>query len=300
VGLRIALLSLAACDAVFGLHQTETKLVDAPPPLDAFVVLTPPDGASACSGTPIDFTTWTFDAVATPSSLGVLGMTLYSVPGGQRVLFTAQAPVGSGAFFSVYDWDFVGTPAEITNLRAPPSTTLSALGGSPDGNALWLVEGGTERYATRSSGWTQQLASLGLSDPAPDPGAIGFHDGTARMVVASNAGATPQLVEVSSPDGLSWTPIAGGIPASGSGFFAFHNPALTPDACTLVFGGTTTGEVFNLYVAYRDSSDAFGAPVQIVTGAISSAYAPVLSADLANLWFISFSTSPSTLYHGHP
>ena len=297
MGWRVALLSLAACDAVFGLHETAPRGVDAPQPVDALTLLTPPDGASVCSGAPIDFTTWTWDAVAIPSSLVIYGMTLYSDAGSQRVLFTGQAQSGS-SFYSVYDWDFVGTPAEIASLRAP---SLTALGATPDGSALWLAEADGVQYAMRSSGWTPRLADLGLTDSVPDPGAIGFLDGTARMVVASDPnGAPAQLVEISSPDGVSWTAVAASVPAPTGSFFGFHDPSLTPDACTLVFAGVTATEVFNIYVAYRDASGAFGTPVQIVPGAIGAAYAPVLSADLANLWFMSFSSFPYQLYHGHP
>jgi hypothetical protein len=299
---RIALVGLAGCNAVFGLHRTEPYDAPVSPPSpDAPVLVIPPDGATDCGSATIDFASWTFDPVAVPPET-IFAMSTYDDGGAERALFTGTDGGGGQPTYHVYDWDFAGTPTTIPNLDAPPGAPLTALGLSPDGDTVWLVQtmvADGVYYATRASSWTEQRADLGLSQPDPEPGAVGFYDGTIRMVAAVNPNAgSPRLVELSSTDGLHWTQVPASLGSAFEGFAGVHTPSLSPDACVLLFAAATAQFQFNIYAAFRDATGVFGAPVQIAAQ-LSSLASPVLSTDRTSIWFTSFASSEQ-LFRGHP
>lgn len=295
---------LCGCNRLFDLSSVspQQQQSDAAPALaadafasDALVLLMPPDGGMTC-GPQLDFTHWTYDTVASPS-LSIQALALYPMGPGDAAMFAGQDTLIDDAFH-VFDWDLSGTPVPITPLD-PMMGEYTSLGLSPDANILWLSEATVDEgtyLATRASSWARQRIDFGLSDPDPQVGAVGYYNGTARMVVAVNPGQTGvHLIELSSRDGVTWSVVPGTFDTTFEPFIGVNTPSLTADGCTLVFSGVTPEYQFYLWVAYRNDDETFAPPVQIeVPGQVVGALA--LSTDQTSLWFI----ADGNLMRGHP
>jgi hypothetical protein len=297
---------LAGCDQLLGLVSTGSSTADAPardaPARDALVpdgfrLVVPPDGGTTCPA-PIDLSSWTFAPTPVPAPAASYALAVYSV-----MTETNMMVVGADAndVWHVYEWDLASTLTPIPALDQPVGTRYTSIGVNPTGDVAWLgLDGGSAGLylAAAASGWTPQPVSLGALGAGAQVGSIGFYDGTARMVVAINPGGSdPHLAELSSPDGLSWTPVAGSFGAAFDGLFEGTNtPALTPDGCVVVFSGVTATFDFEVYVASRGSDGTFGAPIAFVAANSAS---PALSADRTTAWYVS-TTSGDQLMQGHP
>jgi len=274
VPLLVSWLALASCNRLLGLDTTVE--LDAPPPPDAapdaFVLLTPPATNPPC-GAPIPFETWNPHPRAVVDA--VIGMAFYRIDNAsERMMLSIDK--------QIYDWDLVGAPMPIPNLDAP--TTYGTLGLSPDAGVLWVGNGGDVFYATRASGWVKTPATFGFPQQTVSPSNVAFYGGAARMMLVVSTGTTPpQLVEVSSPDGLEWTPVD-------TIKFSTRVPGyatLSRDGCFVMFTDLSTGSVSKGFIAFRDPDGTFRAPpIQLPQPALVQRYLPALMTDLSALWFI--------------
>lgn len=278
--MRVAvLLLLASCDAVFGVTPPSTP--DAPAPADAVDgppgngILNPPPGMP-CGPTPT-FESWAYELALFPSMVPVSAVAFYRTASEVRAVATS---VTRDALYDVGP-DTVPHPLPIA---PPPNTTIYAASVDPAGEVIWFLQsGGGEGlyYATRASNWTKRIADLGFVDAEiVEPGAVGYFDGKARMVVTVRPFAgEPTLHEVESTDGLTWTPLA----TIQLGERTFHGH-LSPDGCYLLFAKSTS--FTEIHVSTRDETGAFSTSTRVVPTTLSTEVTrPALAPDESTLWF---------------
>ncbi len=269
--MRAALLvALVGCNQVFHLHDTQA--IDAELPVDAYHLVTAPDGGTACPSLP-DFSTWTFTPHALASySGGVISPTFYS---NDRVVFMYQ----SRFYLTPLD----GDPAEIQELTAIAGADLFYPSALANHDLLWYVRaggvgsGGTFFAVFDGQHWAEHRADLPDADLL-EPGAPAFYAGALRMVllVATTATGPGHLIELQSDDGIGWREVA--PPAIDPSWSPFA-PSLSGDGCWLLFAAQTTGGPWQLYASGRDATGAFGAPVVITAIAPDVDQAPQAAID---------------------
>lgn len=296
----LVLIAAAGCDRVFGL--------DLPPPSDANAavgdggsardgLVFPPDGSTACGPRPA-FEAWQF----APATL------VTDLPGGviqQFAFHRAGAELRAIVIHDNVFYDIApgGTSTRIAALDPPQYTTATSPRMSADGEVLWFGQSGVASgvfRASRASGWAKHRADLGFVDAeAIEPGSVGFYAGEARMVISvRNVGGSPTLHELSSADGITWTPLDTiRFAASGLGD---RNPYLSPDGCFLLY--TAAPGSAELRVAERDPDGTFAAAVKLAAPSTltSSPSFPVMTPDADSLWFAFVSGSVVELYRGQP
>jgi hypothetical protein len=276
---RIALVVLlAGCNQIFDLKGTELDDAGAVPPDDSLHLLRPPDGSTTC-GAAIDFSTWTFAPHTVAGIGGVIHPTFIA---GDRVVFMYQT--------QLYESGLDAGPTKIPELGM--SAQLFAPSAAPFGDVFWYLRvsgigGSGIFYATKSAGtWTGHLADLGLIANQVQTGQPGFFGGRMRMVVMVQPSSNDRLrlIELDSPDGLTWTQLAT-LPWS-SGSTSDYDPALSADGCTLVFARQDASSA-NLYAAARQSDGMFALPAQIPGGSDLTADEgqPALDPTMTRLWF---------------
>jgi hypothetical protein len=281
-------LVLAGCNQVLGLDPTTERPVDAPPPQ----LLYPPPDAGPCAAPP-DLTNLTFEETITVD-VQVPSITMYRLAGAERMIAARIDPSVNG---SILDWDLSGTPQAIPELTPPPGVRYTTVGSSPEGAVLWIqLLGGGLSFAVRAAGWAQQQPDFGLPQTTTIiPGSVGYHGGTARMVVLAQAVTENMffLVELSSPDGEHWTrldtvKIRPPLLAS---------PSLSADGCVLLYGDAPG----IMHVAYRDADGNFTTFADIAAPPYPEARSPTMSPDLEELWFTVSRNPPmrDVLVRGH-
>lgn len=298
----LAICLLAGCNSIFGLQ--DVILVDSPPPSEAGVdaprLVVPPDGSTTCGALP-SFSGWIDEAATiTPVIAGreISGLAFYERAGAQRAFVTRTDASGS---LGIWDNDLAGTEVRLASLGPPNGGSVSAPSPTPDGEHLWfrqdLFAPGTY-YGSRVDGWQKQESTLGFVDvQIARPSPVGFYDGTARMIVQTQDASRNAFVEVSSPDGTTWTELDTfklTLPGSPIPLSAY----LSPDGCVAVVS-VWAGAFYKLYIAGRDATGAFsGAPTEIDVSAHGCCPSrPAMTTDLGSLWFIA---TNNQLVRRHP
>lgn len=108
----------------------------------------------------------------------------------------------------------------------------------------------------------------------------------------------PQLVEMSSMDGVTWTRLSTitfdqtAIPG------LVNSPELSADGCLLLFS-TTQSIPYNIYAVARDGAKAFSAPpTKLVAATNAGLYAidPAIAPDQRRMWFAAQTASSGGAY----
>jgi len=153
-------------------------------------------------------------------------------------------------------------------------------------------------YGSRVDGWQKQESTLGFVDvQIARPSPVGFYDGTARMIVQTQDASRNAFVEVSSPDGTTWTELDTfklTLPGSPIPLSAY----LSPDGCVAVVRRLGRRLLQALHRG-RDATGAFsGAPTEIDVSAHGCCPSrPAMTTDLGSLWFIA---TNNQLVRRHP
>jgi hypothetical protein len=148
-------------------------------------------------------------------------------------------------------------------------------------------------YARRDgAGWVATKLDFGITALQMFVANVGFHNGTARMIVTlePTAGSGLRLVELESLDGVHWTPLAT-LPFSTGMEFDIH-PTIAADGCFVLFRHMT-GE---LMVAARGADGSFLAPEPIAP--LMGTFGPAINPLGNRLWAIK--ADGRTIIDGHP
>ncbi|MDQ3365053.1 MAG: hypothetical protein M3680_06465 [Myxococcota bacterium] len=286
----------SGCNQLLGLSPTELDVTDVDgAPRDG--LLFTPDGSAQCGPRPA-FESWRFALATLPFDVPearVTDFTFYRSGAEIRAI-----AVHANAF---HDVGPDGASQRIEALTPPSTATVSLPRMSPDGAVLWFTQSGSAPgvyRASRASGWTRQRADLEFPNAeAVEPGAVGFFAGVARMVVSvQTIEGSPTLHELSSMDGLAWTPLDTiRFPTSGLGD---RHAILSPDGCYLLY--TAAPGSPELRVAARDPDGTFTTSTKLVAPSMltSSPTHPVLTPDADSLWFTYVVGGESELYRGTP
>lgn len=295
------LLACGACNQVYGLDAT--KLGDAGMFVvpDGAVRVTPPPGPTVCGAMP-DFESWTY-GVTGVAPTDAFDLSPYGA--------TRAIVVGGPNRRELWDVDLVtGDAAQLTALAPPAAAEFREPAVAPDGSVVWFRQAVASQgvfVATRASGWEKARESFGLVDPFQiEPGSPAFHDGTLRMVVVLQEQESDprRLVELSSPDGVTWTRLSTVTfdQAAVPGLLA--NPDLSADGCFLVFATEVTIP-YTLYVVPRDAAKQFSsAPIPLAAASVAGRYPtrPALAPDLGAVWFAAQESTDPTyrMFRGGP
>jgi hypothetical protein len=260
--------TLTSCNSILGLGPTQI----AP---DARLLLVPPDAGPPCDPPP-DFNSWHYAPHAVGNQTLVLHPTFLT---SDRIIFGYQ----NHLFESGAD----GGAVEMTSLELYPGEGLVSPGAAPGGELFWFwrlngTAAGTY-YATRDgSGWKQERAEFGLIGYQLQPGSVGFYGGTARMVIAlqPTKESPAHLVEMSSPDGITWTRLDT-LPFS-DGSTSMYDPALSADGCFVLYSvyGNDTNDLF---AAGRGADGVFLPPVHLDQA--PNGFQPAIDPSLRRIWF---------------
>jgi hypothetical protein len=262
------LLTLAACNAVFGNDKVETEVPD-------LRLLKPPLDTPAECPSPPDFSTWKISQ---------------NDYWGKQVLhpsFLSERDVVFNYQDNFYEGDVDGTPAQITSLDDNTGADFFGAAAAPGGDLFWFARsaslGSGLYYAVRDgAGWTPHAADFGIVLYGLEPGSAGFYGSEVRMVAAVQPMEVSHfgLVELTSLDGTTWTNL-GPLPFDTPTLTdQYYDPVLTPDGCVLLFARDQLG----IEVSLRGTDGTFGAPTPF-PGAPVDSVQPAISADESIVWF---------------
>ncbi len=275
-GMRVLpVIALAGCSRIFGL-DLPSSTVDADMPGSG--LLDPPSGIERCPAAP-DFESWTYAPHAISGIAAVLHPTFTGVG---RVVFGYQG--------SLYEGGLDGGAEKIASLDLGDGAMLMNSSSAPGGDVIWFLRftptGGGIFYAVRTGAtWAQHVADFGLLGYQIQPGPAAFHAGSVRMVIGFQPTQSSAfgLVELSSPDGTSWTALSTLGFTTGDDDF---DPALSPDGCFVLYSHRSV-DVRVLYVSARGSDGNFGPPIELATASatFTDQVQPAIDPTGQRVWF---------------
>jgi hypothetical protein len=286
----VVVLLTTGCNVIFPVQGPDSSQDAATPvPVDAERPLVPPDGATSC-GPPPSFASWVYRERELDPITDIKTPTF---TGPDRVMFSD----GTRLFEMQVD---ATSAAEVDALTLIDGSKVQFPGSAPSGDMIWFNRSSANNapsvgnyYARRDgAGWVATKLDFGITALQMFVANVGFHNGTARMIVTlePTAGSGLRLVELESLDGVHWTPLAT-LPFSTGMEFDIH-PTIAADGCFVLFRHMT-GE---LMVAARGADGSFLAPEPIAP--LMGTFGPAINPLGNRLWAIK--ADGRTIIDGHP